>query len=200
MGIFNFFGCKEKSDQSNDEEIKRKTDQILNEFMNRKIYKQLSKEIIEQTSDENLIQTIYDNIETHFSENELYKSENIKKLSKGQQAIFSIWVLEAEVNNGGFNQLYFNWDYAYAQMAYEGLKYIKADKFAELVKKANQTYIEIKETLDQQNDGTIEGFMNSYEDNPLNKFDEEFYELYKNENLHNIQIKYIRKNYSEFVK
>jgi len=49
-----------------------------------------------------LLQTIFDNIETNFEEGEQYTLDKISKLTQGQQAIFSIWMLQAEVNNGGF--------------------------------------------------------------------------------------------------
>lgn len=47
--------------------------------------------------------------------------------------------------------------------------------------------------ITKHQDGTIEGFSKSYDENPLNDFDTEFYELYQTENLQQIQVDYIRK-------
>ena len=115
-------------------------------------------------------------------------------------SIFSIWMLQAEVNNGGFNQFYYNSSGQFSEMAKDGLEYIGAEKFAELVEKANKTYSDIKDELESKDDGTIESFSESYEDNPLNDFDDKFYELEESENLDSLQIVFIRKNKEEFIK
>jgi len=101
---------------------------------------------------------------------------------------------------GDFNQFYYNSSGQFSEMAKDGLKLIGAIKFTELVEKANKTYSEIKDELDSKDDGTIESFSESYEDNPLNDFDDRFYELEKSENLDSLQILFIRNNMEEFVK
>jgi hypothetical protein len=45
----------------------------------------------------------------------------------------------------------------------------------------------------------VEGFSKSYDDNPLNKFDDEFYDLYKSEDLEQLQVDFIRKHKLEFI-
>ena len=199
-----FFGCKsDKKKDSNsgiDQEMLDLINKSFDEFNNRKIYESLTDEIIEKTEDDKLLQTIFDNIETNFEEGEQYTLDKISKLTKGQQAIFSIWILQAEVNNGGFNQFYYNSSNQFSEMARDGLDFIGATKFSEIVKKANKTYSEIKDELDSKNDGTIESFSKSYEGNPLNDLDNIFYELEESENLDSLQIEFIRKNKEEFIK
>jgi hypothetical protein len=41
--------------------------------------------------------------------------------------------------------------------------------------------------------------MDSYEDNPLNELDEEFYRLNREKPFSDIRLKYIKNNYKEFV-
>jgi hypothetical protein len=103
------------------------------------------------------------------------------------------------VNNGGFNQFYFNSSGQYAEMSEFGFKTIGAEKFSELTKRANKIYIENKERLEEFDDGTMESFSESYKDNPLNDLDTEFYELYESEKIGDLRIKYIRDNISEFT-
>ena len=55
------------------------------------------------------------------------------------------------------------------------------------------------EKITKHQDGTLEGFSKSYENNPLNDQDDKFYALYKDENLQQIQIEYIRKHKKDFV-
>ena len=202
MGLFNFFGCKTKGLENKEvdpnKEIQSLIDKSFDDFNNRKIYDKLTDNIISQTSDDHLLQTVFDNIETNFNEGEIYTVNELEKLSKGKQAIFAIWILQAEVNNGGFNQFYYN-NGQFSEMAYHGLELIGAQKYSNIVKRANSFYSEIKDELEKDDDGTIESFSKSYENNPLNILDNEFYELDKKERLDDIQIKYIRNNMDQFT-
>jgi len=193
--ILSFFGCKKKEKSEMDLLIEKSTE----EYNNRKIYKKLTAKILDSIPDDKLEQTIFDNIYEIIGED--YKNElnNVKKLTKGQQAFFSIWWLEAEVNNGGFNQFYFNSSGQYSEMSAVGLKTIGAEKFSQLVYRANKIYNENKERLEEFDDGTMESFSESYKDNPLNACDMEFYELYELENISDLRIKYIRENIPEFT-
>ena len=197
--ILSFFGCKKKEEKS---EYDIEVEKILNsvdDWKNRKIYKILTKEILDSIPDDKLEQAIMDNIDTNFQDGEQYTLDKITKLTKGQQAVFSTWWLEAEVNNGGFNQFYFNSSGQYAQMAEIGFITIGAEKFSELTKRANKIYSENKERLEEFDDGTIESFSESYKDNPLNDLDTEFYNLYDSEKIEELRIKYIRENINEFI-
>ena len=198
--ILSFFGCKGKNG-SNKEKIEMDLliEKSISEFENRKIYEKLSSEIIETITDDKLEQAIMDNIDTNFENGEQYTLEKISKLTKGQQAVFSTWWIEAEVNNGGFNQFYFNSSGQFSKIAKIGFKTIGAEKFSDLTKRANKIYIENKERLEEFDDGTMESFSESYKDNPLNDLDTEFYELYESEKIGDLRIKYIRENISEFT-
>jgi hypothetical protein len=198
--ILSFFGCKEKNEPKKEKsEMDLLIEKSAEEYNNRKIYKKLTSKILDSIPDDKLEQTIFDNIYEIIGDD--YKNElnNVKKLTKGQQAFFSTWILEGEINNGGFNQFYFNSSGQYAEMAEIGLKTIRADKFSELTSKANKIYIENKERLEEFDDGTMESFSESYKDNPLNDLDTEFYELYKSEKIGDLRIKYIRDNITEFT-
>lgn len=203
MGLLSFLGCNSKNNKKDDSALDKETQDLIDksfeEFNNRPIYDKLTDEIIDQTSDDNLLQTVFDNIETNFEDGELYSVEKIKKLSTGKQAIFSIWMLQAEVNNGGFNQFYYNSSGQFSEMALIGLKLINAEKFADLLERANKLYSEIANDLKEKDDGTIKSFSESYENNPLNKLDDEFYDLEETESLDSIQIKYIRENKTQFI-
>lgn len=198
--LLNLFGCKGQSTENKDctptdEEIK----QSVQSFLNRPIYKKLTKELIDTLTDHELNQTIFDNISVNIEDDKRKESEIIKGLSKGQQAIYSIWIVESEVNNGGFNQLYFNGNEEIAKIAESGFATIGANGFSDLVKRANLLYKEIKPDLEKYDDGTAESFSKSYENNPLDKFDNDFYNLYEKEKLMDMIIDYIRKNTDEFT-
>lgn len=106
---------------------------------------------------------------------------------------------EAEVNNGGFNQFYFNPSGQFYEHIPEALKLVGATQFADLTNRANETFEKENRKITKHQDRTLEGFSKSYDDNQLNKFDDEFYDLHKVEHLQQLQIDFIRKNKKEFI-
>ena len=198
--ILSFFGCKEKTEPNKEKtEMDLLIEKSVDEFNNRKIYKKLTAEILKTIPDDKLEQSVIDNIYELTGDNHEKEFENVNKLSNGQKAVFSTWWLEAEVNNGGFNQFYFNSTGQYAKMAEIGFKTIGAEKFSELTSRANKIFKENKKRLEEFDDGTMESFSESYKDNPLNDLDTEFYNLYDSENISDLRIKYIRENINEFT-
>lgn len=173
--------------------------QSIEAIKNRPIHNELTNEIIHYTSDDELLQMIFDNLTTKLPDNYEKEYETVMTWNKSRQAIYLIWLLEAEVNNGGYNQFYFNSSGQFYKELPAALKLVSANKFADLTERANKIYETENIEITKHQDGTIEGFSKSYEDNPLNELDDEFYELYQNENLHYIQVNYIRKNKNDFT-
>ncbi len=192
--ILSVFGCSPKA-KKDDEKIT----QSIEEFNNRKIHSKLTEELIDNTSDDKLLQLIFDNLSQKSSEDYENEFETVMSWNKSKQAIYMIWALESEVNNGGYNQFYFNSSGQFYKYLPDALKLVGANKFSDLTKHANITFEKENAKIKQYQDGTIEGFSKSYEDNPLNKFDDEFYDLYKTENLEQIQVDFIRKHKTEFI-
>lgn len=108
-----------------------------------------------------------------------------------------IWVLEAEVNNGGYSQFYYNSSGQYYLHLPEALRRVGATQFADLTERANKVF-EIEKTTIFQNQST-DPFSESDKDDPLDPLDTEFYALYQTENLEQIQVEYIRNHKKEFV-
>jgi hypothetical protein len=168
-------------------------------FKNNPRYKELTIEIIDQTSDDDLLYLVFDSLCQHFPKDYTKEFETLIRWNNSRQAMYIIWSLEGEVNNGGFNQFYENSSRQYADLIPDALKLIGATKFADLVQRANVTYKDDNEVIRKHMDGTLEGFSKSYENNPLNKFDNEFYALYQLEDLQKLQVEFVRKNKQDFV-
>lgn len=200
--IINLLGCSGQT-KKNDSGLTKETEEQLSNsvkaFKNRPIFKELTEQIIDTTSDENLLQVVFDNLSEKQPADYEKEYETLMSWNKSRQAIYMIWALEAEVNNGGYNQFYFNSSGQFYKHLPDALKLVGADKFADLTKRANDTFEKENPKITQHQDGTLEGFSKSYDDNPLNKFDDEFYELYTTENLQQIQVDYIRKHKTEFT-
>ncbi|MDR2272531.1 MAG: DMP19 family protein [Sphingobacterium sp.] len=182
--ILNLFGCSERTKQNNNKPS---------------IQTPLTEQIIDTTSDDMLLEVVYDNLFRKLSATYDKEYEIVLSWNKSRQAIYMISQLEAEVNNGGYNQFYFNSSGQFAAALPEALKLVGATKFADLTERANRTFEKEKSKITEDQDGTVEGFSKSYENNPLNKFDKEFYKLNDVENLQKIQVDYIRKNKKEFT-
>lgn len=200
--ILNLFGCSGQTKRTESGLSKEMEEQLTNSveaFKNRPIYKELTEQIIDTTSDENLLQVVFDNLSQKQPADYEEEYETVMSWNKSRQAIYMIWLLEAEVNNGGYNQLYFNSSGQFYKHLPDALNLVGATNFADLTKRANDTFEKENPKITQHQDGTLEGFSKSYDDNPLNNFDDEFYDLNKIENLQQIQVDFIRKNKKEFI-
>jgi len=183
--ILSLFGCSEGTKQNNS---------------NQSIYTPLTEQIIDTTSDDILLEIIFANLSDKLQSgayNKLY--ETVTSWNKSRQAIYMTCQLEAEVNNGGYDQFYFNNSGLFYKDLPGALRLIGATKYADLTERANDTFEKEKSKIDEDPDGITEGFNKYLEDLPLYKFDKEFYKLNKNKNLQQIQVNYIRKNKKEFI-
>jgi hypothetical protein len=69
-----------------------------------------------------------------------FNGENFECLAARDRVLVTIWGLEAEVNNGGFDQYYFNGAGNQAFFAPEALRLIGASRMAEVVARANAVF------------------------------------------------------------
>ena len=156
-------------------------------------YENLKTEDIASIQDEELVFAVMSWMWSKFNSD--WSNQNqynvISSLPKACQNIYSVYTIEAEVNNGGFNQCYFNSSKEFTKMAESGFKEIGAVNFADIMIRANLIYTNIKDDLEKFNDGTFESFSKSYQNNPLNELDDEFIKMYEREPLDKLCIEYI---------
>ena len=101
--------------------------------------------------------------------------------------------MEGEVNNGGFNQYYWNTDDRYSEDAVDAFEFFSATDHAALMKKANGIRTHEAEIMKQhQKQGTLDAFSESYDDSKLGPCDDEFYAL--TEDLSALRIAKIRES------
>lgn len=170
----------------------------INDFNNRQKPSEITEEFINESSDADielaLMDFIWDIKLTDYDR----EYEIVTSLPDGLVMMYSTWILEAEVNNGGFNQYFYNSSNQFVDEAYEGLKTIGAVKHAELLKKAVDVFMsEVDMQKEMREKGTIEAFSDSYKETKLNELDKLFYNL--DEDLSNIRVKYIRNNIQKFI-
>ena len=137
-------------------------------------------------------------IDTYLNEKSNY-GENIEKLNSSQLTFLFVENLEREINNGGFNQFYFNSSGNFSQETVNALLEIGAKKTSEIIKKANSEFksgIVPKDRTERQTELELIEKKNAEEN--WNKCDSEFYE-YKDD-LTELLIAFVIKNKTEFKK
>lgn len=189
----------DNEDEKKMAELISETEKLMDEFWNRTIYKELSFEILATIPDDKIELAILDYIDTKISD---YRTRFavISNMSKGFQIVYSTLTLESQVENGGFNQFFFNPSGQYTDMALRSLKMLGADDYYEILQKAIEIHLKEKENPELQNlysQRTLEAFSKSYKLTTLGKCDEEFYSL--GERLREIRLKFIRSNPHLFV-
>lgn len=183
------FGCAGSSEKDSavDDSIKKSID----EFDRRTIYKSLDPKILAGIPDENLEQALVDYVITKLDQQYEKEKEILASLPKGVRALWLTWVVEGEVNNGGFNQYYWNTNDHFAADAVEAFRYFSATEHALLMEEANRVRSQELETIQRFKDrDTLKAFSESYEESKLGPLDDRFYAL--KENLSALRIAKIR--------
>ena len=137
-------------------------------FDNRTIHEKLTAAILAQTPDEELVLTVFDTLAVQAPEG-MGEEAYLQTLSPARRAVYALYILAGEVDNGGFNQYYYNTGAEAAAYLPEACELVGAPKYADLVRRANACYE--REKLADRQDGSLEGFCASYENNPLEAYD-----------------------------
>src|SRR5437867_8665395 len=108
----------------------------IEEFKNRKIFSSFDLSTLDNIPDDKLEQAIIDYVFLKIGDDFEQEAEVVSELTPGFRAIYTTWCLEAEVDNGGFNQYFWNSEGRLATLAVEGFKRIGAPEYAELLQRA----------------------------------------------------------------
>ena len=132
--IFSLLSCSGQTDKNNGatKGINQQVTEPIKDYKNRLVHKNLTEEIIDSTSDDDLLQVIFDNLTTRLPDDYSKEYKAVMRWNKAQQAIYMTWLLEGEVNNGGYNQFYANSSGQFYKHLPEALKLIGANKLANL--------------------------------------------------------------------
>lgn len=167
-------GCSGKGTADLDNDIAAS----LDAFANRRIYTSIDAPTLRQIADADLEQAVVDYVLTKLEDNYDKEVEIVEGLSPGSRALYLTWIVEAEVNNGGFNQYYFNSDGRFATEAVGAFEYFGATQHAQLMREANAVRAEEAADMAKFKDaGTLEAFSESYEHTKLNALDDRFFQL-----------------------
>lgn len=183
-------GCSASDSQEDD--LDDSFQSFLDDFENRTIYTSLDPETLRNIADDDLEMAISDYV-FHKMESGADEDTVISSLSEGNRALWLTWIVEAEVNNGGFNQYYWNTDGKYSSEAVSSFEFFSASKHAALMREANIVHEAEASAIQKLKDkNSLEAFSDSYEVSKLGPLDDRFYEL--EEDLSALRIAKIRQS------
>lgn len=193
-------GCSEaENDVTSDmSDFEEELATLMEEFESRTIYSSLDPDVLSEIPDDKLEQAIVDYVSIKIGDDWENMEETIDALPTSFRGFFVTWMLEAEVNNGGFNQFFWN-SYGYwAEDAISALEDYGAKDHAEITKKAVAMFLSEADSHRKFREvGTLEAFSESYKHTDLGDLDNEFYAL--EESLSELRIAYVRRNPDKFI-
>lgn len=124
--------------------------------------------------------------------------EKMEGLSESQKKFLIIENLEREINNGGFNQFYFNSSGDYSNETVNALITIKAHKTAEIVKLANAQFFDSSVPKDRFERQKIVETIDGSTADIWEKCDQDFYKY--EDNIEVLLIEFVKTNSMDFEK
>jgi len=149
-------------------------------------------------ADEELQYAILDYVHAKMEGRYDEEDEILATLPAGVRALYVISGVEDEVNNGGFNQYYWNSSGKFADQAVAAFEFFSAHEHAELMREANRIHAAEQGEIEKfKAQGTLQAFSDSYKVSKLGPLDERFYEL--DENLSTLIVRQIRSDPASFA-
>jgi hypothetical protein len=109
------------------------------------------------------------------SDRTAFGRDNFVTQSGSQKVFSSIWALEAEVNNGGFSQYFFNESRETAAFVVEALRSVGARQTAEICRKAIDTAFPAGLPSDLAVIRSVAADLSEESEGKLNELDRQFY-------------------------
>jgi len=111
-------------------------------------------------------------------ENRTTPERDLRALPAGIRAVYATWMVDTEVNDGGFNQFFYNRGAALAGDALAGFELLGAEDYAAVMREAIATFeAERDRLLPLYERGTLEAFSESYRHTELGTVDQRYYAL-----------------------
>lgn len=122
--------------------------------------------------------------------------DDFENLNEAEKTFLYVEIFEAEVNNGGFDQYFFNSSGDYANETLESLKKIGALKTAKLVEEAFSYFPENPIPKDNEKRRKILENIDTKTCEKWNELEDVFYQ--NEENIGGLALEYVRQNKTEF--
>jgi len=172
---------------------------LSTEVMGQTICPDLTKSKVANLKDEDLELATFECAAKKIGKDYQHAYQIITAQPRFLQIAYITWQLEAEVNNGGFNQYFWNSSGEFADLAPDAFKEIGAMDHAALVSRAVKVAIsDLPKMRKYRQEGTLDAFSASYKETSLGPLDHEFYKL--TENVSKLRSSYLRKQLAALSK
>jgi hypothetical protein len=172
---------------------------FMSNYENRERYPVLEREKLAALDDFDLVDAVVDYMQLKIDGDHEHAFEIVSNLPLGFRAVYSTWWVQAEVNNGGFHQYFYNWGVNWAFMALEGYKLFGAQELAALMARAIDVYLQEEPEQLQHRTADLTRMLAQYakarELSTLPELDSLFYEVQDTIGA----AEYIRNHLDEFV-
>lgn len=115
----------------------------------------------------------------------------VHALPAGTQAVYTTWLVDIEVNNGGFNQFFYNPYGVFAGLALAGYELLGAEDYASVMRSAIATHESERQTIAPYYEAdTLEAFAESYQHTGLGEVDQRYYAL--GDRIYDVWARFVR--------
>jgi Domain of unknown function (DUF4375) len=175
------------------EEVRLKMEEIMKAHQAKKRYDSLDENVFASVSDVELEDVV---IEVFYKKARASGSSPLefsRQLTPQWQAFYLVWLVDAQVLNGGFNQLFWNYRPDDLGRAVDALSLLGSPAAARIFAEAKATAVEELKVREVTHDKTsLQSFSQSYKLTNLNRYDKPWAEQQSNLSL--LRIKFIREN------
>ena len=141
-------------------------------------FRRLTPELLASVPDDELSDAILHHVVLRMGNETTRKREVVRACPVGVRAVFATLLVDLEVNNGGFNQLFWNPSGEFAGDALAGYELMGAEDYASVMRAAIATWESEREILAPfHEEGTLEAFSESYQHTSLGDLDGRYYAL-----------------------
>jgi hypothetical protein len=188
MGIYTIFKPKKKS-------VEVAESPFMTELREKETrFSHISKDDFAKLDDDELLDAML-----YWVDHLRWKEDvNLEELPEPVQNAYACFSVYGEIMNGGLNQVFFNDTKYYVHLCVFGYEKIGAEAISPIIKEAFHIVTSQKEHYEALDDGTLDSFLESYKDDPLEHLDDEFYRISDVIDLSQIITNYIRLNINSF--
>jgi hypothetical protein len=156
----------------------------------------LQPKAIAALPDDVVEQAIFDAALGEGGQDQVLRHQTLARLPIGYQVVYTTWVVEAEVTNGGFLQYFYNWRGEYIDETMDALTRLEAIDHLKVFEVAIDRLEEEFDRLEPfWKQGTQESFAASYKVSKLRELDKKWWAL---GDLSAKRVAYIRHNLADF--
>ena len=197
MGIFDRLLRFIKMDRAS-----RSVRRFLREEAKRPRYLELTRTILESIEERDFSFAVFEYVSLAIKDDHDHEFDIVSQMSQGMQAVYTTWWVQAEIDNGGFHQYFYNKGTQWALKALEGYHLLGAPKHALLMSQAIDLYRQEEEGQNEFYSGnpltTLEEYVEARKVSCLPELDDLFYDL-DEEDLVRLSFEYMKTHMDEFI-